>query len=77
MPRADLRTCKACGHRVRDGEQLTWGGYHMECGEQLLWANVGQMVSKSGPNWTKWRRNMAACVGGELLDTARANGNSH
>jgi hypothetical protein len=30
--------------------------------------NVGAMRSRSGPTWAKWRRSMAACVGGSLLD---------
>jgi hypothetical protein len=30
--------------------------------------NVLQMHARRGPNWARWRRSMAACVGGVLLD---------
>lgn len=31
-----------------------------------------EIRSKSGPTFARWRRNMAACVGGVLLDGRRA-----
>ena len=33
--------------------------------------NVAQMYARTGPNWNKWRRSMAACVGGVLVDDLR------
>jgi hypothetical protein len=30
------------------------------------------MRSRSGPEWSRWRRAMAACVGGTLVDEQRA-----
>jgi hypothetical protein len=34
-------------------------------------ANIEQMMDRRGPNFDKWRRSMAACVGGVLLDDVR------
>lgn len=33
--------------------------------------NIAQMRAHHGPNWSLWRRRMAACVGGLLLDDQR------
>ena len=35
--------------------------------------NVAQMMNRSGPNFDKWRRSMAASVGGVLLDDVRGS----
>jgi hypothetical protein len=42
-----------------------------QCGQDELRSNVEQMYARTGPNWLKWRRSMAASVGGVLLDDQR------
>ena len=36
-------------------------------------SNVAQMMDRRGPNFDKWRRSMAASVGGVLLDDVRGS----
>jgi hypothetical protein len=33
-----------------------------------------QLIGRTGPNWRRWRRGMAGCVGGVLLDETRERG---
>lgn len=51
---------------------MSWSGLCGDCGDDELVSNVRQMHARSGPNWTLWRRNMAASVGGLLLDDIEA-----
>lgn len=71
MPRLDYRRCRNCGRNARDVGPLSHTRLCGECGTEELTANVVQMVAHTGPNWTRWRRSMAACVGGVLVDDLR------
>lgn len=43
----------------------------VECGQLKLEQNALGMAYKTGDAWLRWRRAMAASVGGVLLDGAR------
>ena len=60
--------CKRCKGHVSVVGEITWEGYCIPCGRVVYEDNVMQMIARSGPNWRKWRRGMAACVGGSLPD---------
>jgi len=64
-------TCKVCGiHRIEAGT-LTWTGYCIRCAEEVKERNALALHNKTGPEFLRWRRAMAACVGGALIDDAR------
>lgn len=68
MPDSRRKTCRVCRRRVSECGELSWQGYCGECGLELLASNVHQMHDRRGPNFDRWRRAMALCVGGVLLD---------
>ena len=63
-------SCRICHRHKDEVGEISARGKCAECGEALLLANVRQMKAHSGPNWRLWRQQMAACVGGRLLDEA-------
>jgi hypothetical protein len=44
----------------------------MDCAMQLERVNALAISTKSGPEFRRWRRAMAASVGGVLLDDVKA-----
>lgn len=52
---------------------MTWNGYCIEDAKLAVESNVAQMQARSGPNFTRWRRSMAASVGAVLLDDVKAD----
>lgn len=75
MPRGRPRIthCRSCGRPVEPRE-LSWTKQCPECGESNLAENVHGLASHSGPAFDRWRRAMAASVGGVLLDDVLPNG---
>lgn len=71
MPDHRRRTCRRCRQHESEVGAITWGGYCIDCGLAMERENVEQMVTRSGPQWAKWRRAMAACVGGVLAEDVR------
>jgi hypothetical protein len=66
--------CQRCnGHRDDVGE-ISWSGLCIGCAQEGLTMNVAQMYARTGPNWKKWRRAMAGCVGGVLLEDMPKSG---
>jgi hypothetical protein len=72
----DLRRtrCQVCGGHVSQVGELSWNGKCVACWTTRLASNVVQMSERRGPNFDRWRRSMAACVGGVLLDETRERG---
>lgn len=68
MPDPRRKRCKECNRRESEVGAISWQGYCGECGIARLTANVHEMHERRGPNFDTWRRSMAACVGGVLLD---------
>jgi hypothetical protein len=68
MPDARRKFCKECGRHVDEVGPLSWSGLCSDHSKERLVSNIDQMHSRSGPNFQKWRRSMAASVGGVILD---------
>jgi hypothetical protein len=64
-------TCRVCGRHRDEVGTLTWNGYCIEHGLELKDRNARALHAKSGPEFLRWRRAMAACVGGVLVDDSR------
>jgi hypothetical protein len=63
--------CQSCGGHVTEVGELSWTGKCQLCWQQAVFSNVAQMMDRRGPNFSRWRSSMAACVGGVLLDDLR------
>jgi hypothetical protein len=68
MPRITYRSCKRCGRRQPDVGPISWTRQCVECGVRELEHNIIGLHTHSGPAFDRWRRAMAASVGGVLLD---------
>jgi hypothetical protein len=68
MPKPTYRICKTCHRSTADVGPLSHTRQCVECGHLKLEQNALGMHIKSGEAWTRWRRSMAASVGGVLLD---------
>jgi hypothetical protein len=64
--------CKHCRRHRDEAGELSWNGYCVTCFQEAITSNVRQMEARKGPNFDKWRRSMAACVGGVILDDGRS-----
>ena len=73
MPDSRRARCKVCKRHRDEVGLLTWRGYCAEHAAEALESNIDQMHARRGPNFDRWRRSMAACVGGVLLDDAPRN----
>jgi hypothetical protein len=47
---------------------MSWTGQCPTCGTRALAENIIGLTNHSGPAFNRWRRAMAASVGGVLLD---------
>lgn len=68
MPKPAYRTCRNCGGDREDVGTLTRSRLCIECAHLLERENNDGIHTKSGPAFKRWRRAMAASVGGVLLD---------
>lgn len=63
---------------MRDVGPISWRGLCSECADRRLVANVTQLHEHHGEAFDSWRRSMAACVGGVLIeDVERALTDGH
>lgn len=63
--------CQRCKRSVSEVGEVSWTGLCVHCSTEAIVSNVGQMIERRGPNFIRWRRAMAACVGGVLIDDAK------
>lgn len=73
MPRRDYVTCKVCGRHRNEVGPLSHTRLCMDCAIVRRDENNDAIHAKSGPAFTRWRRQMAASVGGVLLDDVKAD----
>jgi hypothetical protein len=66
--------CIVCERVRREAELFSARGKCPNCGHGRMIENVHAMRARSGPNWLRWRRAMAASVGGVILDDKREQG---
>lgn len=52
---------------------MSWAGLCSECAERRFHENADDLYYHRGPNFRKWRRGMAASVGGLLIDDVLKN----
>lgn len=60
--------CKRCKKHKGDVGDLTWRGYCETCSLIVREQVIDDMHYHRGEYFDRWRRAMAACVGGVLLD---------
>ena len=73
MPRPDYRTCRVCGRSAEEVSPLSHTRLCIEDALRLREENARSLAAKSGPEFRRWRRAMAASVGGVLLDDIAGN----
>jgi hypothetical protein len=61
-------TCRVCGRGRAEVGELSWVGYCIECGIATRNRANDEMHYHSGEYFELWRRRMAACVGGALIE---------
>jgi hypothetical protein len=76
MPRLDYKTCKGCGRPSTEVGTLSHSRLCITCAVDREESNNFGISRKSGPEFHRWRQQMAACVGGVLLDDARPGGHT-
>jgi hypothetical protein len=69
MPRGRpaIRHCRNCGEAVERNDR-SHTKLCPKCSYDLLEENVHGLAAHAGPAFERWRRAMAASVGGVLLD---------
>jgi hypothetical protein len=65
-------TCRNCGKHKREVGPISWRGKCGVCGPLLAVQAADDLHYHRGPIHRLWRQRMAACVGGVLVDEARA-----
>ena len=73
MPKATYARCRNCGRHRDEAGTLTHTRLCMDCATRLRDENALALAAKSGPEFRRWRRAMAASVGGVLLDDMAGN----
>jgi hypothetical protein len=68
MPRDDYRTCRRCGRAGKKAGPLSCTRLCKRCAKELVAENLDGVMGKTGPAHRRYRRAVAAGVGGVLLD---------
>lgn len=68
MPDARRRNCKGCRKPDSEVGPISWRGFCESCYHERVEENVEGLHTHSGAPFLRWRRAMAASVGGVLLD---------
>jgi hypothetical protein len=71
MPRLDYKTCKGCGKHEQEVGLLSHTRFCATCGTMREREHNLSLHHKSGADFARWRRQMAACVGAVILDDYR------
>lgn len=70
--RPALARCKVCQKPVANRSELSKRGKCIDCAEWLMEQSQRGINAHNGPYFLHWRRQMAASVGGRLLDDLAA-----
>jgi hypothetical protein len=68
MPRPDYKRCRVCGRHTDEVGPLSHTRLCAADGIERFNRNVLGLSEHRGPEFIRWRRAMAASVGGVLLD---------
>lgn len=60
-----------CGRPREEGERFSWSGQCPTCGEARLTENIAGLRNRDSNVLLRWRRGMAASVGGVLREDVR------
>ena len=71
MPDLRYKTCKGCGKSSAEAGDLSWTRLCYPCAKARVIENNDGISTHTGPAFTRWRRAMAASVGGVLVDDLR------
>jgi len=66
-------TCKVCGGHKSEVGEISWEGYCIQHGVEARDRANDELHFHHGPTFEKWRRAMAACVGGVLIEDAEGS----
>lgn len=72
MPRLAYRNCRLCGRHADEAGLMSWTRLCGDCARVRLHENIDGLHTHSGPALDRWRRGMAAAVGGVLVDDLEA-----
>lgn len=67
-----IRKRGGCGRHFSEVGPISWGGLCGDCGPRKFIENADGLHTHSGPALERWRRGMAACAGGVLVDDLEA-----
>jgi hypothetical protein len=65
--------CKGCGKHRDEVGILSWTGLCTPCAVERVTENVDGLYYMRGEPLQRWRRGLARCVGGVLLDDVQAD----
>ncbi len=68
MGHPDYRNCKRCGLHSDEPRFMSWTRLCPTCSKAELLLNIDSLKYHRGPAFRRWRRGMAASVGGVLVD---------
>jgi hypothetical protein len=68
MPDGRRTTCQDCGKHSDTVGPISWRGYCGKCGPARAHAAADDLHYHRGPKFERWRAQLAASVGGVLLD---------
>ncbi len=68
MARKSYARCRHCGAHRDDGASISNRGYCSKCGPEVRERANDEMHYHTGEYFKRWRRAMAASVGGVLVD---------
>ena len=72
MPRHDYKRCRACGRHVDEVGELSHTRLCGSCGEAINYQAADEQHHHRGEFFQRWRRGIAASVGGVLIDDLQA-----
>lgn len=68
MPDLRRRNCQRCAGHMKDVGPISWKGLCETCATARVAENIIGLSTYSGEPFHRWRKAMAASVGGVLLD---------
>lgn len=74
MPRADYKTCKACGKHVNECGPLSWTRLCEVCALTRVEANNDQISAQAGPYYEHQQRRIIMRARQRLLAAERQTG---
>jgi hypothetical protein len=71
VPDLRRKNCNVCHGNVEQVGPISWSGLCERCAVERAASNYLALINHSGPDFNRWRRAIAASVGGVLRDDLR------